>query len=118
MRVAFGPLGGLGPGKIRLMELIAEQGSIAAAGKALGMSYKRAWTLAESLNSSFVGPVIAVQHGGARGGGAVLTDLGRTIVRHYRGIEKTVATHAQPDLAALSLLLSKPSAEDPTTPQD
>ncbi len=108
VRVAFGDRGSLGPGKARLMELIAEKGSIAAAGKALGMSYKRAWSLAESLNSSFKGPLIAVQHGGAKGGGAVLTDLGREIVGHFRAIEEAAAIAARADLDALSRLLAEP----------
>lgn len=93
------------------MELIAELGSIAAAGKAMGMSYKRAWLLAEDLNSLFAGPVIAVQHGGAGGGGAVLTDLGRKIVRHFRAIEKSASIAAQPDVEALRLLIADPPEE-------
>jgi len=65
LRVDFGEHGALGPGKTRLMELIAETGSISAAGRAMGMSYRRAWLLVDSLNIAFREPLVAKQTGAA-----------------------------------------------------
>ena len=64
IRIDFGGHGALGPGKVRLPELIGAQGSISAAGRAMGMSYRRAWLLIDSLNQAFREPVVATQHGG------------------------------------------------------
>lgn len=94
----------LGPGKVELLERIAEHGSISAAGREMGMSYRRAWMLVDALNSQFAGPLVAKQSGGSGGGGAVLTDLGRDIVARYRRIERLANEAAVQDLAALSAL--------------
>lgn len=80
--------GRLGPGKIDLMERIDALGSISAAGRALGMSYRRAWALVEETNALFASPLIEKHHGGKSGGGASLTALGRLAVRHYRELEQ------------------------------
>ena len=77
----------IGPGKIRLLELIEATGSISAAGRAMAMSYRRAWLLVESLNTSFREPVVAAQSGGRHGGGARLTPFGHDLVVCYRAIE-------------------------------
>jgi molybdate transport system regulatory protein len=95
----------LGPGKVRLMELIAEHGSISGAGRAMGMSYRRAWLLVESLNGAFLEPLVVTQTGGSRGGGAGLTGLGRSIVERYRSIETAAAATASADLRALTSAL-------------
>lgn len=87
VRLDFGERGALGPGKIRLLEMIESLGSISAAGRAMGMSYRRAWLLVESVNVMCQGPAVATQHGGQRGGGARLTPLGQTLVKRYRAIE-------------------------------
>ena len=76
------------PGKICLLELIAEHGSISAAGRALGMSYRRAWLLVDELNHLFAEPVVAGQIGGRSGGGASLTPFGARLVECYREIER------------------------------
>jgi molybdate transport system regulatory protein len=78
----------LGPGKIRLLEEIARQGSISAAGRALNMSYRRAWLLVDDLNSSFRKPLVATRLGGAGGGRAGVTPLGQSVIRAYRAMEK------------------------------
>jgi len=78
----------LGPGKIRLLEEIAEHGSISAAGRALKMSYRRAWLLVDDLNSYFREPLVTTRLGGAGGGKASLTPLGRSVIRAYRAMEK------------------------------
>jgi len=78
----------LGPGKIRLLEAIEREGSISAAGRALKMSYRRAWLLIDELNSYFREPLVETQLGGTGGGKASVTALGRTVIRAYRAMEK------------------------------
>lgn len=77
----------LGPGKVDLLEAIHAEGSISAAGRAMGMSYRRAWLLVDEMNRMFGVPLVEAQHGGSRGGGAQLSARGREIVAHYRAIE-------------------------------
>lgn len=78
----------LGVGKVRLMELIDRSGSISAAGKEMGMSYRRAWLLVDDLNQRFGTPLVETQRGGGGGGGAALTETGRDVVKLYRRMEK------------------------------
>ena len=91
----------IGPGKIKLLELVGESGSISAAGRAMGMSYRRAWLLVDALNRSFRGPVVTTKPGGARGGGATLTGLGHDVIARYRAIERSAAKASAAELAAL-----------------
>ncbi len=91
----------IGPGKVRLLELIEATGSISAAGRAMAMSYRRAWLLIESLNTSFREPVVAAQSGGRHGGGARLTAFGRDLVARYRAIEQEAAAAADRHLAEI-----------------
>jgi molybdate transport system regulatory protein len=95
------PRGRVGPGKIRLLEAIEREGSISAAGRALGMSYKRAWDLVDALNALIGAPVVETSAGGHRGGGATLTEAGRRLVADYRAIERAAQRAAAPRLAAL-----------------
>jgi molybdate transport system regulatory protein len=88
LRIDFDDVRYIGHGRIELLELVGQHGSIARAAKAMGMSYKRAWYLAESINSTFAEPLIARQHGGSGGGSAHLTALGEKIVRDYRMMER------------------------------
>jgi len=105
VRVAFGTHGALGPGKVRLLELIEQHGSITAAAKAMGISYRRAWLLVEGLKQAFRDPVVATQHGGAKGGGAGLTPVGREIVERYRTIERTARSAVGAQLRGLKRAL-------------
>lgn len=73
LRIDLEPEGRIGPGKIELLEKIASFGSIAAGGRAMGMSYRRAWELVDELNRVFGKPVLTSQSGGRHGGGAALT---------------------------------------------
>lgn len=91
----------LGPGKIELMEYIGCEGSISAASRAMHMSYHRAWTIVSEINAMFREPLVQTQLGGARGGGATITPLGRDVVRRYRSIESSVWKHAAKHIAAL-----------------
>lgn len=88
LRIDFDDGRYVGHGRIELMELIEEHGSIAQAAKAMGMSYKRAWYLADSINETFGQPLIERRHGGSGGGSAQLSDFGRKVVRAYREMEK------------------------------
>jgi molybdate transport system regulatory protein len=106
IRIKFGDRAFIGPGKIRLMELIDELGSISAAGRAMGMSYRRAWLIIDGLNTAFASPVVVKQTGGSGGGGAVLTELGRDIVKRYKRVHATATERSASDLRALSKYLS------------
>ncbi|MEO8244235.1 MAG: hypothetical protein ABI832_18180 [bacterium] len=76
-----------GPGKADLLALIRDQGSIAAAGRAMKMSYKRAWDLVEEMNRSFREPLVVTERGGAGRGGAVVTEAGAAVLARYRAME-------------------------------
>ena len=91
----------IGPGKIELLEQIAACGSISGAGRKLAMSYRRAWELVDEMNGMFAAPLVERQVGGARGGGATLTDHGRSVVTRYRAIERDVAAITRDRLDAL-----------------
>jgi len=97
VRVDFGSDRALGPGKIRLLEAIRNTGSISQAGRALDMSYRRAWLLVDDMNRCFREAVVATQPGGAQGGGAALTPFGEELIENYRAIEAqaTAATKNQ-----------------------
>lgn len=95
----------MGPGKADLLERIADTGSISAAGRAMGMSYKRAWQLVEVMNAIFARPLVTSSRGGAAGGGAVLTDDGQRVLLLYRQLETRVAEAGADELAELTTLL-------------
>lgn len=98
LRIDFPPRERLGHGKIELMELIAETGSISAAGRAMDMSYRRAWLLVDALNHMFRQPVIESQRGGKQGGGAALTAFGTEVLERYRGMEKRMNEALRADI--------------------
>jgi molybdate transport system regulatory protein len=91
IRIHFSDADMMGPGKAELLERIARTGSIAAAGREMGMSYKRAWMLIETLNAMFRAPVVDSTRGGPGGGGAVLTETGQEVLRLYRAVEAEAA---------------------------
>jgi len=105
VRVDFGAARALGPGKIRLLEAIGKTGSISRAGRALGMSYRRAWLLVDDMNRSFRAAVVVTQGGGARGGGAALTAFGCELIEKYRAIEARATAATKPQLRALESAL-------------
>ena len=112
IRIVFGKRGMLGPGKADLLEGIARTGSIAAAGREMGMSYKRAWLLVETMNAMFREPVVLRSRGGARGGGAEVTETGRVVLEAYRAVEHRLAEAAEPETARLAGLLREVPEDD------
>jgi molybdate transport system regulatory protein len=105
LRLVFDGGTTLGPGKADLLELICETGSIAAAGRRMQMSYKRAWSLVEDLNGAFREPVVDSTRGGSGGGGARLTETGRAVLDHYRRLEAHSAVAGRDEIAAISAML-------------
>ena len=103
-RVYIGESIAIGPGKIDLLKQVEATRSISAAARALGMSYKHAWLLIESLNRGFGRPVVATATGGRGGGGAALTELGSQLVKRYSAIEACVNVNARAELKALRRL--------------
>ncbi|WP_397542150.1 winged helix-turn-helix domain-containing protein [Roseovarius salis] len=105
IRIVFGNDGMIGPGKADLLERVARCGSIAGAGREMGMSYKRAWELIGTLNAMFETPLVDSTRGGPGGGGAALTELGHEVLRLYRAVESEAAAATGPRLEALQARL-------------
>ncbi|WP_233495399.1 winged helix-turn-helix domain-containing protein [Rhodosalinus halophilus] len=111
IRILFGEAAMLGPGKADLLERIRDTGSIAGAGRAMAMSYKRAWSLVEELNAAFREPLVERARGGAGGGGARLTPAGAAVLAHYRKLEAITAEAGAAEIEAIRGLLSDMSSE-------
>lgn len=88
----------MGPGKAELIERIAASGSISAAARAMGMSYRRAWQLVEALNAAYKAPVVTTAVGGERGGGARVTPYGRRLAARFRRMEEKASAAIAADL--------------------
>ncbi|MBS7537789.1 winged helix-turn-helix domain-containing protein [Ancylobacter lacus] len=114
IRLDLDPNGRVGPGKIELLECIARTGSISAGGRAMAMSYRRAWELVDSLGQLFGQPVVLSQTGGRHGGGARLTPFGEELVFRYRQIERAAEEAAAVHLRALQDAVKGPPAGRPT----
>jgi molybdate transport system regulatory protein len=91
----------IGPGKVKLLESVRDTGSISAAAREMGMSYKRAWLLLDSMNQAFAKPVIAGTPGGRHGGGAKLTAFGLALLDRIKRIEKEAVSATRKDVVAL-----------------
>jgi molybdate transport system regulatory protein len=104
-RILLGDGRAIGPGKIELLEAIAATGSISAAGRDMGMSYKRAWQLVDDLNQTFTVPIVQTSKGGGRGGGATLTPAGVRVLAAYRAIERKAQKLAGAELKSLKELI-------------
>lgn len=105
LRIVFGANVMLGPGKVDLLQAIQDTGSIAAAGRVMGMSYKRAWMLVEAMNAAFREPLVASARGGPKGGGAIVTAAGHEVLRQYRALEEITAQAGAAQIAALGAML-------------
>ncbi len=113
IRVVLGDGLVIGPGRADLLQFIQETGSIAAAGRRMGMSYKRAWQLAEALNASFSSPLISANKGGAAVGGATLTPLGISVLQAYRDLHAQALASGAASLALLSAAMTRKTPGDP-----
>ena len=105
LRVLLGAAIAIGPGKADLLDAIAVAGSISAAAKRMGMSYRRAWLLVDTMNGCFSGPLVASARGGAGGGGAKLTPLGVEVLARYRDMEAKALDSLDDDLTAFTKLM-------------
>ncbi len=95
----------IGPGKADVLECITETGSIAEAGRRLGMSYQRVWSLVDAMNRDFVEPLVIKQRGGTAGGGTHLTPTGLRVLKLYRSVEaKAQAAVGRPLRELVSLI--------------
>jgi molybdate transport system regulatory protein len=104
----------LGPGRVDVLIAIEREGSITAAGRSLGMSYRYTWALVDSMNRCFRERLVEAAVGGRKGGGAVVTETGRAVIAAYRALEAELQECAQGgSLAALSALLR----EAPLSPE-
>lgn len=101
LRITLSETAYIGPGRADLLELIGSSGSISAAGKAMGMSYKRAWGLVQALNAGFGIALVESSRGGAAQGGATLTEAGRFVLEHYRAMQDKTRQAIAEDVAAL-----------------
>jgi len=105
----------MGPGKADLLEAIAAAGSISAAGRAMNMSYRRAWQLVDMMNRSFAAPLVHSAAGGQHGGGARLTDMGKAVLERYRAMEAAalaaIGQHER-EFAELLLPVVEPTQQD------
>ena len=101
LRIDFPHADRLGRGKIMLLELIRETGSISAAGRAMDMSYRRAWLLVSALNRMFKEDAVSSQRGGKQGGGALVTAFGEELIRRFRSMEEKAEQALAGDLAWL-----------------
>lgn len=111
LRIDFGGDRSIGPGKVRLLELINETGSISAAGRSLAMSYRQAWLLVDEMNQMFREPVVTAQTGGGGGGGTSVTETGNDIVRLYREMERRAYGASSPEIRSLARLLTPPDVK-------
>ena len=113
LRIVLEEDGAIGPGKADILDGIRETGSIAAAGRRMGMSYKRAWSLVERMNRSFREPLVSTSRGGHSKGGAALTGTGEQVLALYRRIETEAERAVEPELGALRALMNTEPSPPP-----
>ena len=109
VRILIGSATALGPGKVDLLSAIADSGSISAAARAMGMSYRRAWLLVDAMNNCFREDVVATATGGRGGGGAKVTPFGLEVLNRYREMESKAQSSVSREVASFAKLLAGPS---------
>lgn len=107
LRVTFSDDFYIGPGRADLLEHIETTGSISAAGKAMGMSYKRAWSLVQALNDGFGAALVETSRGGSGQGGASLTKAGKAVLAHYRAMQQKAGAAISADFSAIADMLGR-----------
>lgn len=108
VRIVFRKAIAMGPGKADLLRLIERTGSISAAAREMGMSYRRAWLLVDTMNQCFRSPVVETLTGGRHGGGARVTELGHDVLRRYLAMEAKAAGSVKKELAEFARLMVSP----------
>lgn len=111
LRIFLGNSVAIGPGKADLLAAVAETGSISAAGRSMGMSYKKAWYLLDTMNRCFRTPLVEASKGGKGFGGARVTPLGTEVLARYRAVESRAAVAFADDLDALNALIADELSE-------
>ena len=111
-RIDFAEHSSIGPGKICLLEAIRDSGSLSQGARKLGMSYRRAWLLVESMKKTFREPVTAASTGGKDGGGMMVTEFGDTLIKNYRELERDFAALAARRLHAVVPTVIRQSKSD------
>ena len=111
LRILAGDVPAMGPGRARLVSLIETTGSISAAAREMGMSYRRAWQLVDALNATFSEPLVVTAVGGKRGGGAMVTDFGRRMVEAYHAMEAKASAVIASDIGQYSTHLRKTASK-------
>lgn len=112
LRIVLEPDIAIGPGKADILDGIRSTGSIAAAGRRMGMSYKRAWRLVEALNRAFKAPLVTTRKGGRGHGGARLTKAGEEVLARYRRMERLTEEAIGGEMKALHELMPERARDD------
>ena len=112
LRILLGRSIAIGPGKAELLGLIDKTGSISAAAREMGMSYRRAWTLVETMNTAFRQPLVAAATGGKGGGGASVTAFGHEALKRYRAMEDKAAASVTAEMNAFTEMLDPDYVDD------
>lgn len=110
LRILLGAEIAIGPGKADLLDAVARTGSISAAAREMGMSYRRAWVLVDTMNHCFHAPLVEASKGGSGGGGARVTDLGLEVLARYRAMEIKAAASVAAEMREFSRLLAERDA--------
>jgi molybdate transport system regulatory protein len=107
LRILLGAQIAIGPGKADLLDAVARTGSISAAAREMGMSYRRAWMLVDTMNRCFHEPLVEASKGGSGGGGARVTDLGLEVLARYRAMEVRAAASVATEMREFARLLAE-----------
>ncbi|HEY9080913.1 ModE family transcriptional regulator [Magnetovibrio sp.] len=111
VRILIGAATALGPGKVDLLLAIDRHRSISGAAREMGMSYRRAWLLVDSMNRSFTSDLVVTSTGGKGGGGAEVSALGHDVVRRYQEMEDKAAQSVALEASEFAKLLKDPSGD-------
>lgn len=106
LRLHLGDAIALGPGKVALLEALQHTGSISSAARSMGMSYRRAWLLVDTMNQCFKEPLVTTVTGGKGGGGAEVTEAGLAVLAHYRAMEQQALQSIDAEMQQLTARLA------------